>query len=204
MSRTAAPIDRDGAHDHDPWWGAGAASEAATEPAVRDARRAPRPRRTGIGWLLLGLLVAPFDLFGRLLRRSPRLRRVVMRLAVVAAILAVLTCSVGVILINNVVIGRTAELGELEDRRRELRRDNAVLGAQAAGLETPGIVYRRATRDLGMVRTENVPEFVYLYDASRMLTEHRRRRLAAAAAKRREAAVAAAAAEAASAKEGDQ
>lgn len=191
MTRSATPPDQ--MHDADPWWGTTAPEQVANPPGAKAARTPRARRRSGIGWLLLGLLVAPFDLFGRLVRRSPRLRRIMVRLAVVAAILVVLTCSVGVILINNVVIGRTAELGELEDRRRELRRDNAVLGAQAAGLETPGIVYRRATRDLGMVRTESVPEFVYLYDASRMLTEHRRQRIAAAAAERRQSEAASAA-----------
>lgn len=162
--------------DADPWWGDGAAQPATTTAKARP--RTPRTgRRTGIGWILLGIVVAPLDLLRRLVRRSPRVRRLLVRVAVLGVILVILACSVGVILINNVVIGRTAELGELDDRRRELRRDNAVLGARAARLEAAEVVYRRA-KELGMVRTGEVPEFVYLYDASRTLTNRQRLRVA--------------------------
>jgi hypothetical protein len=205
MSDTASTQRPSSSGAADPWWG-GELDHGGGRPAGRAPQPAPtrqrrpllRRRGSGVGWLLLGLLVAPLDLLGRLVRRSPRLRRMLLRLAVVAVILALLASSVGVILINNFVIGRTAELGELEDRRRELRRDNAVLGAQAARLEAPDIVYRRATRDLGMVRTEDVPEFVYLFDGSRALTSRQRQQIAArrsAAAQARAARAAAASAQ---------
>lgn len=199
------PSDRAGA---DPWWGFDelAATVGFDEPvAVRATsaaaparrRRERRERRTGvarIGWLLLGLLVAPIDLLRRLLARSPRLRSWAIRFVVVLAILTVLACSVGVILINNVVIGRTAELGELDDRRRELRRDNALLGATAARLSSPDVVFRRATRELGMVPTDDVPQFIYLVPGSRTLTPLQRQRVAARVQRQAAAATAAAAA----------
>ncbi len=192
MSGTATR-GTDAVEPADPWWGDDPVEAVLTGPPPRGARRsstAPRRQRrrrserrgSGIGWLLVGVVAWPFDLLGRLVRRSPRLRRVLVRLAVVVAVLAVLACSVGVILINNVVIGRTAELGELDDRRRELRRDNAVLGAQAARLEAPDLVHRRATKELGMVTTDTVPPFVYLYDGSRTLNARQRRRVAQRAA----------------------
>jgi hypothetical protein len=198
------PAERAGA---DPWWGfddpAPTAAPSFDEPVVARPSRAGstprrrRERRSGIarlGWLLLGLLVAPFDLLRGLLARSPRLRSWAIRLAVVLAILTVLACSVGVILINNVVIGRTAELGELDDRRRELRRDNALLGAQAARLSSPDVVFRRASRELGMVPTEDVPQFIYLVPGSRTLTPLQRQRVAARVQRQRAAAAKAAAA----------
>ncbi len=197
----------------DPWWGlddtnpppAQSLDEpvAARAPRGTSTPRRRRERRTGVarvGWLLLGLLVAPIDLLRGLLRRSPRLRSWAIRLAVVVGILTVLACSVGVILINNVVIGRTAELGELDDRRRELRRDNALLGARAARLSSPDVVFRRATRELGMVQTDDVPQFIYLVPGSRTLTPLQRQRVAARVQRQRAAAAKAAAAKAAAAK----
>jgi hypothetical protein len=194
----------------DPWWGIDEAVAHADPPKTSgtaigsrsSSRRAPgtrgtkgaRPRRRGlarVGWLLLGLLVAPIDLTRRTLARSPRLRRYAIRFVVMLAIAAILTCSVGVILINNVVIGRTAELGELDDRRRELRRDNALLGAQAARLSSPDVVFRRATKELGMVRTDDVPKFIYLVPGSRTLTPWQRQRVAAKARRGRAAATSA-------------
>lgn len=187
------PTDRDD-RIADPWWGL---DEPAGAPMVDDvlaptaqarrrsqtsAARSPRRQRglpARIRWLLLGLVVVPIDATRRVLARSPRLRRLATRLAVIVAILLVLACSVGVILINNFVIGRTAELGELDDRRSELRRENAVLGAQVAKLSAPDVVFRRATRELGMVPTDDVPQFIFLVPGSRTLTPLQRRRVAA-------------------------
>lgn len=172
----------------DPWWGepqptlADPLAPAAARPR---RRRAPR-RRTGIGWRILRLLATPFVVGGRRLRESPRVRRMALRLVVAVFVVTFLACSVGVILINNVVIGRTAELGELDDRRRELRRENALLGAEAARLSAPLVVFRRAERDLGMVRTSELPQFIYLDPHSRTLTPFQRARVAAAAQRRRD------------------
>lgn len=192
-------------HGADPWWGIEEPVVPAPAPVQPPRRRASRSRRgrggtaarAGTGWVLLGLVLAPLDMFRRLVQRSPRLRRLLLRVVVVLAVLTVLACSVGVILINNVVIGRTAELGRLEDRRRELRRANAVLGAQAARLESPELVRRLATEELGMVPTSEVPQFVYLFDGSRTITPFQRRRIAARAAQRRREAAATAQAAAA-------
>jgi cell division protein FtsB len=195
------PTEQSGA---DPWWGFDEPvlpdAPVASAPTSGRSRRASgartggvarRRRRSGlsrVGWILIGVLLAPIDLLRRLLARSPRLRRLAIRAAVVLAVLTVLACSVGVILINNVVIGRTAELGELDDRRRELRRENAVLGAKAARLSSPDVVFRRATKELGMVRTDDVPQFIYLVPGSRTLTPWQRQRVAERAQQRRDAA----------------
>lgn len=198
-STSRRPPEREAA---DPWWGFDEpAKQSAPAPASTATRRRARGRAARssqrglaarIGWLLVGVLVAPIDLLRRMLARSPRLRRLAIRAAVVLAVLTVLACSVGVILINNLVIGRTAELGELDDRRRELRRDNALLGAKAARLSSPDVVFRRATKELGMVRTEEVPQFIWLVPGSHELTPLQRRRVAAVAQRQRQAAQAAA------------
>ena len=196
----------------DPWWGEPQATLADLEADVvaaprraprRTPRRAPRraPReRTGLGWRILRLLLVPVRAGWRRFASSPRVRRAALRLAVLALVLAFLASSVGVILINNVVIGRTAELGELDDRRRELRRDNALLGAESAQLSAPPVIFRRAERDLGMVRTTDLPQFIWLDPSSRTLTPLQKTRLANRAARiraRRAAAAADAAADAA-------
>jgi cell division protein FtsB len=197
----------------DPWWGdpQPTLADLDLDPVLaqprrrttgspsrsRRPRRAPRAR-TGIGWRILRLLLAPLRTSARRLAASPRVRRAMVRLAVLAFVLVFLACSVGVILINNVVIGRTAELGKLDDERRELRRDNALLGAESAQLSAPPVIFRRAERDLGMVRTTDLPQFVWLDPASRTLTPLQKLRFANRAARiraRRAAAARAAAAE---------
>ena len=186
-------------HGADPWWGDDVpASRPALDPAAARAGRRPsssvgssRPKagrlRQVVG-LLLTVLLLPITMLRRLLARSPRLRWLATRLAVVLAVVAVLACSVGVILINNVVIGRSAELGELDERRRELRRDNALLAAEAARLSSPDVVFRRATRELGMERTQDVPQFMYLIPGSHALTPWQRQQRADALARKRAAA----------------
>lgn len=180
MSTRARP-DAHHQSDADPWWGEPppARADAVVPPADGRGRgrRAPR-ERDGLGWTLLRLLVAPMRLAGARIRQSPRMRRLGVRLAVVMLVFAFLACSVGVILINNVVMGRTAELGELDDRRRELRRDNALLGAKAARLSASAVVRRRAERDLGMEPARELPQFIYLDPGSRRLTPLQRQRVA--------------------------
>lgn len=166
------------ASDADPWWSDPQPASAGVLGPTTPSRHRSTDRRAGIGWTVLRLLVAPLRMAGGYARRSPRLRRLGLRLAIVLLVLTFLACSVGVILINNVVIGRTAELGELDDRRRELRRDNALLGARAAQLSAPPVVVRRAERDLGMVRSPDLPQFIYLVPDSRTLTPLQRRRVA--------------------------
>lgn len=181
-----APVSGGARHqsDADPWWLEPQPALADIELSRPSARRRRAKRaRTGIGWRLLRLLAAPLAYAWRRLAASPRVRQLVLRLTVVLLVLVFLACSVGVILINNVVIGRTAELGELDDRRRELRRDNALLGAEAARLSASQVVARRAERELGMVRSTELPQFLYLERGSRELTPLQRQRLAARAAR---------------------
>jgi hypothetical protein len=170
----------------DPWWGEPQpVFVEALDPAPQRVRRRTRRARTGIGWRILGLLATPFVALGRRARRSDRVRRLAVRVAIVLLVAVFLACSVGVILINNVVIGRTAELGKLDDRRRELRRENALLGAKAAQLSAPPVVFRRAEHDLGMLRTSELPQFIYLDPTSHTLTPLQRRRRAAVLARMR-------------------
>lgn len=183
---TASRDGRHVEHGADPWWGDSIPAVTVAAPGTSaDAARASRRRRgsrsgrSGAGWFLLGVLVAPIDWTRRSVARSPRLQRVFVRLVVLLAVGIMLASSVGVILINNVVIGRTAELGELDDRRRELRRDNALLSAEAARLSAPSVVFGRASDELGMVRTPELPRFIYLEPGSRTLTPLQRRRVAA-------------------------
>lgn len=189
MTRTTQRRTSD--HGADPWWGddpVAAVTTASAAPAATGSRRRRSRARSGAGWLVLGIVIAPFDLLRRLLARSPRLRRFAIRTAVLFAALTVLACSVGVILINNLVISRTAELGELDTRRRELRRDNALLAAEARKRSGPDVVFRRAERELGMVRTPDVPKFVWAVAGSRQLTALQRRRAAAVQQRRAAAA----------------
>lgn len=190
MSSTK-PRQRTDSSAADPWWGLDDPSDVTGAHApvrtTRTPRRASRTRRSGAVRVVLGLLLLPLIWLHRLVERSPFLRRMVVRTIVLLAIGVVLASSVGVILINNVVIGRTAELGKLDDRRRELRRDNAVLGAQSARLKVPDRIRSRAIKQ-GMVPTSQVPAFVYLFDGSRVLTPMQRRKIAAAAERQRAAA----------------
>lgn len=186
MSTTMPPR-----HDHgaDPWWADDAPVVAAPVPSGDSAAARPaRPRRRterSVRPLWLRLLTLPLTLLGTWIRRSPRLRSLLLRLVVVGIITVVVGGAVGVVLLNNVVMRRTAELGRLDNERRELRRDNAMLGAEAAGKSSQAQVVRRAERDLGMVRASGAPTYTYLEPSSVGLTPYlralRARKAAAAA-----------------------
>lgn len=188
-------------HGADPWWGDADLSGTPLvirEPVATDPLVAPRARTRTRGrrrripvWVRM--LVLPIVLVGAAFRRWPRLRRIALRLALVGAVMAVVSGSVGVILLNNVVIRRTAELGKLDEERRELRRDNAVLGANAAKGSSQATVVRRAQR-MGMVRSGVAPTYTYLDPASAELTPALRAKRAQIAAARRARAAAAEAA----------
>ena len=161
------------AHAADPWWGPEAALPDAVVPerARRGQGRRPgQQRRRGTGWVVLGLALAPFAWALGRARRSPVMRRMGIRALILLGVLIVVGSSVGVILVNNVVIGRTAELGELDDRRRELRRENAVLDDEVATLTQPPLIQHQAETRLGMVRATNLPSFIFLDPGSRTLT----------------------------------
>lgn len=123
--------------------------------------------------------------------RSERLRRITRRALIFSVILVAFTCSVGVITLNNLVIRRSAELGKLEDKRRQLRTENALIAGEIAQLSAPPRVARIARKKLGMQPAQTMPPFIYLDPANRPVTDAEvRRRLAraeAAARARREA-----------------
>lgn len=177
----------------DAWWGSdeAAAPAAPVRGAGSGTARGPR----GVGRRrssALRLLLRPLVLFGSRVRRSPRLRRVGARGLVVLLVASVVAGAVGVILLNNTVISRTAELGKLEDRRRELRRENALLGAQAAKLSARA--EGNARTKLGMAQSSAMPRFIFLEPGSRALTQAQRTLVAQRARARRDAAAARAAA----------
>jgi len=161
----------------EPWWGAALAEPTPSTPAA--GRRRPAAASVKPLPLPVRILLAPLRWLVQIALRSSFGRRLLRRAVVALAILLVLAGSGGVILLNNLVIGRTAELGELSDRRRELRRDNALLGAEAARLAAGPVVIRRASRELGMVRPAEMPRFTYLFEGSRTLTPLQRRRVMA-------------------------
>lgn len=179
----------------DPWWNSDTGVIDLDEPVVDERRRATngtasaatRTKREGIAPRLLHLLLLPFIILGTLIGRSPVMRRFGVRLVIVTCILAVVGGAVGVILLNNVVIGRTAELGELDDRRRELRRENALLNAKRSRLAASDKVVKKATKQLGMTDSGDMPRYVFLVPGSRPLTPYMRARVAAAQRKRQEA-----------------
>jgi len=100
-------------------------------------------------------------------RRSERLHRLTVRTAVLLAVVAVLSCAVGVIMLNNLVIRRSAELGRLENQRRTLRTENAMMAADIAKLSAPPRVAHLARKRLGMQPGEQMATFIYLDPANR-------------------------------------
>lgn len=188
------------AHGADPWWG-----EPEPEVAVGFDSPIPvstasaRPRRraaTRSPWWMR-LLRLPFVAFGRAVRRSPSLRKALLRLVILTVVALGIAGSVGVILINNVVIDRTAELGRLDQERRELRRDNAVLDAEAARKSSQTVIVNKAEKQLGMRRAAGAPVYTFLDPESSDIAA--KQRLARAAKAKRDAQIAAAAVAASSA-----
>lgn len=173
------------ASEADPWWvpeDGSATSVVDRDERRRRARRTPRRPASLPARVVFAVARVPLWLLTTLLRRiggSDRVRRLGTRAIVVGVVGCVLACSVGVIYLNNLVIRRTAELGELDHERSELRRDNALLGAEAARKSAPPRVAQLAERRLGMMRPDTMPTFVYLLPTSRTLTPFQRQRLAA-------------------------
>jgi cell division protein FtsL len=136
------------------------------------------------------ILALPFALLWGRLHRSEMARRIGFRAIVLVGVLTIVAGAVGVILINNVVIGRTAELGRLDSERRELRRDNALLSAQAARQSSPARVSALARSRLKMAPSERMPTFVYLHPRSSRLTRAQRQQIRRRAAAREQREVA--------------
>lgn len=167
------------AREADPWWGEELPLPAETRPTRPPAAAPPRRHWT------IAVLRWPVAFAAGRVRRSPRLRRAFTRLVVTLVAVSIVGGAVGVILLNNVVIRRTAELGELDDRRRELRRENAVLAATASRLSAPPRIVNSARTRLGMAQAAQMPKFIYLDGCSRTLTPLQRQRVAARATRMR-------------------
>ncbi len=129
----------------------------------------------------------PFELPGTMARPAPRPRRGraatvpraraaaraqgIMRTLGTATIVAVLVASLLLlaatsILLNNVVIQRSVELGKLDDARRSFRTENAMLAARIAHLSAPPRVIQRAERRLQMTPAAGMATFIYLDPAA--------------------------------------
>ena len=179
--------------DHDPWWGdleshpvvervKAAGRKSVITPTRRAVRRAtPASKPTSLGARVVTEIT-------RSARNSHRFRRAVVVTGIAAIVLFGLTCSVGVIMLNNLVIRRSAELDSLDNSRKKLRTDNAKLSADNARLSAPPRVSALAQKRLGMIPSLKMPEFIFL-DPDNNPTQpagngRRRRRAAAAAAAR--------------------
>lgn len=111
----------------------------------------------------------------------PGVRRTFRAGIVVVAVAAALGCSLGVIMLDNVVIHRSAELGKLDQDRKRLRTENALLAASIAQLSAPPRVVMRARRRLGMAEGP-MPRFVFLDPSNRPIRSRRARAAATQAA----------------------
>ncbi len=90
--------------------------------------------------------------------------RVLVRVVAVGLVASVI--SLGVIVLNNSVMNRTAELGRLEKERRALRTENAVLASEIARLSAPHRIVTVARKKLGMVPPAEMPRFLYLDESN--------------------------------------
>jgi cell division protein FtsL len=145
------------------------------KPAPARATRArSRRRRKAVG-IGRRIVVA----FGEMVRDNPVVRRVSRRVVIFVLIVLMISIAVGVITLNNLVISRSAELGQLDTERRDLRIRNAMLGADIARLAAPPRIVKRARKDLGMAPPDSMASFVYLNPANRSLTPRQRARLEA-------------------------
>lgn len=159
--------DRPAATGEPGWWGQGRSAQKAATPDAAGAgvRRRFRPIRAVVAFVV------------HRSRVSYRFRRFTLSLGVLLAVVLSLGCAVGVIMLNNIVIQRSAELGELEHARRILRTENALAAADIARLSAPPRIARRARRDLGMTKSPEMARFIYLDPANRPMTPERRRRI---------------------------
>jgi len=171
----------------DPWWGTDdSLSQTGAfdilSPAAAPARPAPGRRRPARRKrpLVLRLLALPLTLVADGMRRSDRFRTLVRRFSVLVVLGCVIGGAVGIILVNNLVISRSAELGELDQERRDLQRDNAILYAETAKLSAPQVIMLRARKTLGMIESPTIPDYIYLEPCSHQLTAAQRAQAALA------------------------
>lgn len=76
-------------------------------------------------------------------------------------------------MLNNLVMQRTVELERLDQERRELRTENAMLSSQIAKLSAPPRIVRRARTQLGMTTPQEMTRFLYLDPANRPVRKPR-------------------------------
>lgn len=93
-------------------------------------------------------------------------------------------CSFGVITLNNIVIRRSAELGQLEKQRKDLRSANAMISAEAARLAAPPLVTAKARKQLKMVTPVEMPQFIWQDPRNQTITPQMRRMMERRAARR--------------------
>jgi cell division protein FtsL len=111
-------------------------------------------------------------------QRKDRRRRIAVLFITGVVLLIGTASSVGVIMLNNLVIKRSAELGRLETERRTLRTSNALMGAEIAKLSAPPRITQTARKKLGMVHPPQVAKFIYIDDAHKPVTDAWRKRKA--------------------------
>jgi hypothetical protein len=114
----------------------------------------------------------------RIIAASRRLRRAALVSTVLVVVAVGLSVCLGVIMLDDVVISRSADLGRLDTQRKELRTENAEMSAKTAQLSAPPLVMRLAEKHLGMVPSPTVGKFIYLYPAdipASPVRHHRRR-----------------------------
>lgn len=158
--------DREGSVPDGVWWttASRAALDGSSEAVAGRQPRSSRHRSSGDSRraLPLALLRGLARLLVDRMRRSERLHRLGMRGALAGGVALAVAAAVGVIMLNNLVISRSAELGRLEDERRQLRTDNAKVAAENAMLSAPPRITQIAEKRLQMQRASVLPRYVYL------------------------------------------
>lgn len=158
-SRTRTQAGSDG------WWEIPSPPQWIAERPHGSRARRKRTKRAFPLRVLRTLAVPVLALVVGCRDRVPK--RVYTALVVGAVGISIVGWSLGVILLNNIVIQRSAELGSLEKERRILRTENALLSAEAARLSAPPRVIARARVRLGMIENKTMPRFLYLDPANR-------------------------------------
>jgi cell division protein FtsL len=162
-------------------WIAGATEALTASGAVASPARARTGRRKRSG------RVRRPSLLRRVVTRANtnvRFRRLLIGLFTTVVVVTAVACSVFVIMLNNIVIERSAELGELDHKRRELRTENAQIAADIARLSAPPRVRRLAVKRLKMQAAPRMARFIYLDPGNQPMTAARRRLLERRAARR--------------------
>ncbi|MBC7644282.1 MAG: cell division protein FtsL [Thermoleophilia bacterium] len=168
--RTPDDIATSNDADHDPWWGdldpqrvaervTTVTGDAPITPRAPARRPVRAPRSTG-GGKSFGARVATE--ISRSARNNHRFRRIMVATVITLIVIFGLSCSVGVIMLNNLVIRRSAELDSLDTSRKKFRTDNAKLSADNARLSSPPRVTALARKRLGMIPAMKMAQFIFL------------------------------------------